>query len=132
MVQRGRQSSVAVADHDAQRAGAGSLSGDATMAPQGLTFGRMVDGGFAGKFAAQYRKVAGTAATTYNIPHSLGFVPAWCLLVAYDNTNTPNTFLVAGPNQYDKWTASEIRVRVNAIIGGIAGSQMWFLIGGER
>lgn len=102
------------------------------MAEGGLTFGKLVDGGKVGKFAAEYRKVAGTAAGTYLIPHGLGFVPAWAMLVAYDNTSTPNTLLVAGPNEYDKWTATEVRVRAFAVVGSVAGAAMWFMIGGER
>ena len=132
MAQHGRQSSVAVGDPDATRAITGAQGGDATTAPQGITFGKLVDGGFAGKMAVQYRRVGATAATTYNIPHSLGFVPAWCILVATHNSGTPATLIVAGANEYDKWTASEIRMRVNLVIGALAGTELWFMVGGER
>lgn len=131
MAQRGRQTS-AVADFDAVRAAGASQGGDATMAPQGLTFGKMVDFGFAGKFAAQYRKIAGTTAGTYNIAHGLGFVPAWCVLLGCDEATGTTTVLSANWFEWGKWTATEIRMRVRADVGGIAGSTMWFLIGGER
>lgn len=132
MTQHGRMSSAAVSDPDQARALTGAQGGDATMAPQGLTFGRMVDGGKAGKFAAEYRKVACTAAAFYNVPHNLGFVPAWFIVVAQSNANTPSNYNWASPFEYDKWTASEIRIRVGNLLGGLAGTEMWLLIGGER
>lgn len=131
MSQRGRLTS-AVADFDALRQAGAAQGGDATMAPQGLSFGKMVDGGFAGKLAAQYRKVALTAAVTYNVPHDLGFIPAWFMLVAQTNSNSPANYCWAAPYEYEKWTASEIRIRVGFILGGLAGTEMWLLIGGER
>jgi hypothetical protein len=103
------------------------------MEPGGLTFGRLVDGGRAGKMLAMYRKVAHNGNATYNLAHDLGVVPAWCFLLGCDNTNTPNTVLAANWHEWDKWTASEIRMRVApAILGNAQGSAMWFLIGGER
>lgn len=127
----GRQPSVA-GGIEPLRPAAASLGGDATMAPMGLTFGRMVDGGRAGRFAAEYRKVAGTAATTYNIPHSLGFVPAWAILLGCDEPFGTATVLTGNWFEWGKWTASEIRMRVRAEVGNVQGSTMWFLIGGER
>lgn len=133
MTQHGRQPSVAGGTDDPLRAAVASLGGDATMAPDGLTFGRMVDGGRAGKFAAEYRKVAGRVGVLeYNVPHGLGFVPAWAILVATHNASTPTTVIVANTNGWEKWTASEIRVKVFAAAGNVAETTMWFLIGGER
>lgn len=95
-------------------------------------FGKLVDGGPAGP-DSQWRKVVGTASATYNIPHSLGFIPALALLRASHNTGgTPS--LNAVPFEYDKWTATEVRVRVDVVggVGGLAGTAMWFQIGGQR
>ena len=133
MAQHGRQPSVAGGVADPLRAAAASQGGDATMAPDGLTFGRMVDGARAGKIAAEYRKVAGkTGVVEYNVPHGLGFVPAWAILVATHNASSPATLLTAGTVNWEKWTASEIRVKVFAHVGSITDCAMWFLIGGER
>jgi hypothetical protein len=128
----GTQPSV-ITDKDGLRANAGAQSGDATIVEHGLSFGKMVHGGDVGKMKAQYAKVAGVAGvTTYRVPHTLGIVPGFCMLVASDNPSTPATVLSASPEAYDKWTATECRVRVFANIGNIAGSAMWFMIGGER
>ena len=109
MVQRGRQPSV-VATPDTLRAAAASQGGDATMAPLGLTFGRMVDGAAAGKHAAEYRKISGTALATYNVPHGLGFVPAWAILVHYVNPGNPATHMNMAPFEYDKWKIGRAHV----------------------
>ena len=133
MTQRGRMSSAAVSDPDATRTITGTQGGDATTAPQGLTFGKMVDGGFAGKFSAQYRKVALNAtATVYNVSHGLGYVPAGFLLVSQTNSFTPANAVWASSFEYDKWTASEIRIKVGLIVGSVAGTELWLLILGER
>lgn len=102
------------------------------MAPNGLTFGRMVDGGKAGKLAAEYRKVVGTAATQYDVKHGLGFVPAWAILVLVTNSDGSDPALILRHARYDKWSASEITVRFTAVTGGTTGTEMWLLIGGER
>ena len=128
---RGRQPSV-VAGLDPLRAAAASQGGNATMQPRGLSFGRMANGGDVGQFASQYRKVAGTAATTYNIPHNLGFIPAFCILIGCQEPFGTPTVLTANWFEWEKWTASEIRMRVRAEVGNVQGSTMWFLIGGER
>lgn len=127
----GRQPSV-IASPDSLRAGAAAQSGDSNIVKDGLTFGVMRDGARVGKFAAVYRRVAGTAATVYALQHDLGFVPAWAQLVAYENSSAPVTLLVAGPIEYDRWTATEVRVKVSNIVGAITGATMWFMIGGER
>lgn len=122
-----------VSTPDAVRAAVASQGGDGTMAPGGLTLGKLVDGGRAGKILAMYRKVVGVnAQSDYNLPHDLGVVPAWAILVATDNQNTPRTVIVANAFQFDKWTATEARVTVSVLVGGLAGTAMWFLIGGER
>lgn len=131
MAIQGRQPS-AVSGTDSLRAAAASQGGDATIAPQGLTFGKMTDGSFAGKMAAQYRKVAGTAATTYNITHGLGFVPAWCILLGCDEPFGTPTILSSNWFEWGKWTATEVRVRIKADLGNQSGAAMWFLIGGQR
>lgn len=102
------------------------------MAPDGLTFGKMVDGGRVGRFAAEYRKVAGSTATVYNIPHGLGFVPAWCMLLGCEEPIGTPTILSANWHEWEKWTASEVRMRVRADLGNTTGTRMWFVIGGER
>lgn len=117
---------------DGTRAAVAAQGGDGAMAPGGLTFGKLVDGGPVGKMKGEYRKVAGTATAFYKIPHGLGFVPAWCQLISCDNPGTPNTNLCASPTAYDKWTATEIQMRVDPVMGGVAGAVMWFMIGGER
>lgn len=126
------RSPSAVSDTNAVRATTSAQIGDASIAPSALTFGKMVDGGKAGKMAAEYRKVVGTTATTYNIPHKLGFLPAWCILVCCIEPEGTSTVLSASAYQYDKWTSSEVRVRVAASPGNQKGAIMWFLIGGER
>jgi hypothetical protein len=131
MTQRGRQPSV-IAAPDTLRAATATQLGDASIAKDGLTFGKMVSGGHAGRIAAEYRKVAGTAATTYNIPHSLGFVPAWCILLGCEEPVGTPTVLSANWFEWGKWTATEVRMRLRPDVGNIEGSTMWFLIGGER
>lgn len=122
-----------VSTPDQVRAGAASQGGDGTMAPGGLTFGKLVDGGRAGKMLAMYRKVAGTASATYNLAHDLGVIPAWAILVASDNPTAAGQNLCASAYQFDKWTATEVRVRVDVVaVGSLPGATMWFLIGGER
>jgi hypothetical protein len=93
----------------------------------------MVDGGRAGKMLAVYRKAAGTAASlVYNLQHDLGVVPAWCILLGVDNASTPGTVLAGNWHEWDKWTASEVRMSIATSAGNRAGATMWFLIGGER
>ena len=93
---------------------------------------KLVDGGPAGP-GAEWRKVAGKAAiAVYAIPHSLGFIPAFAELKASHNP-TGATNLCASPSDYDKWTATEVKVRVDVVgIGGVGGAIMWFRIGGQR
>lgn len=113
-------------------AGLASQGGDGSIAPGGLTFGKLVDGGPVGKFKAEYRKVVGTTSATYKVPHGLGFVPAWAQLVACTNSGG-DVNLCPTTRNYDKWTATEIEVRVDVVgVGGTAGTVMWWMIGGER
>jgi len=131
MEQHGRQPSVA-GGLGPLRPAAASQGGDASMAPDGLTFGHMRDGARLGRIASEYRKVAGTGATVYNIPHGLGFIPAWCILLGCDEPFGTATVLTANWFEWEKWTASEVRMRVRAEVGNVSGATMWFLIGGER
>ena len=118
---------------DGTRAAVAAQGGDGSTAPGGLTFGKLTDGGRVGKMLGEYRKVAGKAGVAvYKVPHGLGFVPAWCQLVASDNPGAPGTNLCASPSSYDKWTATELQMRVDAVMGGVAGATLWFMIGGER
>jgi hypothetical protein len=129
----GRAPSIASGDPDQTRTAVATQGGDANIAPGGLTFGKLVDGGRAGKLLAEYRKVGNNGSATYNIPHTLGVIPAWCVLLGCDNTSTPNTVLAANWSEYDKWSTTEVRMRIApAILGNATGSAMWFLIGGER
>ena len=122
-----------ITDKDGLRANAAAQSGDATVVQRGLTFGKLVHGGDVGKFKAQYAKVSGQGGVSaYRVPHTLGVVPAFCLLVACDNPSSPGTIITAGPGSYDKWTGTECRVNVVAHVGNVAGATMWFMIGGER
>jgi len=93
---------------------------------------KMVDGGPTGTPGEQYRKVAGTASAFYNIPHSLGVVPAYARLYVCQVENQPNCNLHASSSDYHKWTSTEVRVRVDALSGGTNGTTMWFIIGGMQ
>jgi len=92
---------------------------------------KLVDGGPAGP-GCEWRKVAGKGVSVYSIPHSLGVIPAFADLRAVHNPGTPSN-LHASPSEYDKWTATEVKVRVDVVgIGGVNGAIMWFRIGGQR
>lgn len=127
----GRQPSI-LSGPDRLRSAAASQGGDATMAQDALTFGVMRDGARAGKMRAEYRKVVGTAVATYRVPHGLGFIPAWAMLLGAKNSSGTAQRLVMSWENYDKWSATEITVGFSAVVGGTAGTEMWLLIGGER
>ena len=93
---------------------------------------KMVDGGPAGP-GCIWRKAAGKAAqAVYALPHSLGVIPAFALLWSCEN-KTGGTNLVSSAWDRSKWTATEVKVRVDAVgIGGVAGAEMWFIIGGQQ
>ncbi len=125
----GRQPSV-IASPDSLRAGQASQMGDSNMAPGGLTFGRRVDGGAVGPFKAIYRKVSTKGgASVYNLAHNLGFVPAFALYIGCD---TAGNAYHADNFEHDRWTATEVRVKLFVDLGGLNGTEVWFIIGGER
>ena len=93
---------------------------------------KMTDGGPTGTPGEEFRKVAGTGSAYYNIPHGLGVVPAYVILVRVDNATTPNTNLCATSSDTHKWSATEIRVRVDMVSGSLNGSTLWFKVGGQQ
>lgn len=113
------------------RSSVSTQAGDANIAQGAITFGKLSDGGKVGKFAAEYRKVNMTAEKDYKVPHGLGFVPAWAMVIRTHNANT-DTWVYAIEKNYDKWTASEITLALKKIIGSASGNEVWLMIGGER
>ena len=107
--------------------------GDANVKTAGLTFGKVQHGEMAGKTDAQYATIKTKAGTNeYEVPHTLGHAPGFCMLVSTENRQTPTSKYVATAVRRDEWTGTTCRVDVDKVSGSMDGGELTFLVGGER
>lgn len=108
--------------------------GDRNIAPGGLTFGKMVDGGPVGKTDLRYAALSTKEGTyEYEVKHACGYVPAFAILATSENRQTPKSTYSVSAIERDKWTDTTIRVTVDiSLAGSLDGGLLWFIIGGHR
>lgn len=105
---------------------------DANVKDGGLTFGKVQHGESAGKMDACYstiKTVTGTA--EYEVPHTLGHIPGFCLLMHSENRVTTSQYSVAASSR-DKWSSTTCRVNVRVEAGSLDGGELTFMVGGSR
>jgi hypothetical protein len=86
----------------------------------------------AGKLNAVYSVVNLTNLDQNNVdvPHSLGQIPAWCLLVELNGAVGSLAVGSASPVKKDQWTVTNCRMAVRFHVGGMAGTQAVFMVAG--
>lgn len=108
--------------------------GDRNIAPGGITFGKMVDGGPVGKTDMRYAALTTKSGEwEYEVKHACGYVPAFAILATSENRQTPRTTFSVSAIDRDKWTESTIRIAVDiSSAGSMDGGLIWFIVGGHR
>lgn len=121
-------------DLDTVRQTLNGALGDANMADKGITFGKVGHLLPVGKMDACYSVVSLSAAkgNYYDVPHNLGHEPGFVILVHAENTQTPVSHYSAIGWERDKWTHSNVRVRVHVVVGSLDGGQATFIVAGRR
>lgn len=125
--QAGRAVPLGTAPETVRRALTGSL-GDGNMQDRGLSFGKAVDGGLAGKHDAVYAVVQANGSATFDVPHQLGRRPEFMILVHTENTQTPGTIVVYSAETPELWTETTARARLDLRSGSLNGLVCKFLI----
>lgn len=107
--------------------------GDPNLRTGGVTFGKVQHGERVGKMDAVYSTIKTRAtANEYEVPHTLGHIPGFCLLVSSENRQSPLTKYQVGAIRRDEWTGTTCRVDVTQTGGSMDGGELTFLVGGER
>lgn len=107
---------------------------DANIKDHGLTFGKVQHGESAGKLDACYSTIVTSIAkgAEYEVPHTLGHVPGFCMLLHSENRITTNSQYSATSIKRDLWSETTCRVNVAAVAGSLDGGELTFMIGGSR
>lgn len=110
--------------------------GDENIVPRGLGDGVMKDGEDMGRQDRVYAIVPlpQPAPATVEVAHKLGRVPAFVRLLTIISPEgaTPPPHASIAPHQYNKWTATTLRLDVVALAGSLDNCQLYLEVGGTR
>lgn len=130
MGQRGRSAALG-ATPDGLRESFDKL-GDANMQDRALGWGKPAHGNDAGKQDAVWATVKLVAGTNvYRVSHTLRHRPGFAKEWESVNTTTPASHYSVIPWLKEKWNDTTCFVRVDVIVGNLAGGVVTLLIGGE-
>lgn len=108
--------------------------GDPNLKVGGVTFGKVQHGERAGKLGAVYSTIKiKSGQSEYEVPHTLGHEPGFCILWGSENRQSPGSIYAISWVRRDEWTATTCRVNVALQgAGSMDGGELTFLVGGER